>query len=282
MFANQSRVGKEPFNVFIDRNNTIYVSAKNLNAVPIWLENSSSPSSIFTGLKKPESIFVTENRTIYIGDGNNQVTQYVHYSSATSTIIFRIDKVCRGLFVDQNNTLYCSLVHKHQVIKKSLSNRLSQIEMAGGNGNEGSDLIRLNEPKGIFVSKNFSLYVADYKNDRIQMFQSGSLIGITVVGATAPGTISLSKPIDVALDGNNYFFIVDSGNNRIVGSGPNGFRCVASCSGQAGSGLHQLDDPRALSFDTYGNFYIADGRNNRIQKFILIQNTSSNSQISFN
>jgi hypothetical protein len=113
--------------------------------------------------------------------------------------------------------------------------------------------------------------VADYGNNRIQQFPSGQLNGTTV----NTGTISLYHPTSVILDGNGYFFIVDNANHRIIGSGPNGFQCIAACSGSYGSSSSQLYNPLGLSFDSYGNIFVADQYNNRIQKFLLVSNSCS-------
>ena len=61
-------------------------------------------------------------------------------------------------------------------------------------------------------------------------------------------------------------------NNRIVGSGPNGFRCLVGCSGY-GSASNQLYNPITLSFDSYGNMFVTDCWNSRIEKFILTNNS---------
>ena len=89
-----------------------------------------------------------------------------------------------------------------------------------------------------------------------------------MAGAGAPGTIQLWYPIGIVLDGDEYMFIADSFNHRIVASGPNGFRCVASCSGR-GNGPNQLSTPWSLSFDSDGNMFVVDAENHRIQKFLL-------------
>ena len=137
---------------------------------------------------------------------------------------------CAGLFVDVNNDLYCSQDSRNQVLKKSLNDPRKATSIIAGTGGSGSASHMLNAPNGVFVTENLDLYVADYNNHRIQLFRSGELNGTTVVGAAAPGTISLYKPVSIVLDADGYLFIVDRGNHRIVGSGPYGFRCLVGCS----------------------------------------------------
>ena len=187
---------------------------------------------------------------------------------------------CRSLFLDTNNTLYCSSDNRHRVMKKSLSNDSNVPVVAAGNGSNGSDPYSLSSPKGIFVAKNFSLYVADADNDRIQEFRPENPWGITVAGKGTSHTITLNYPIDVSLDADGYLFIVDSNNHRIVGSGPNGFRCLVGCSGQPGSSADRLKHPRPFSFDSRGNMFVADTDNSRVQKFMLASNSYGKTSVS--
>jgi hypothetical protein len=183
-----------------------------------------------------------------------------------------VNGACVGLFVDINDTLYCSMFNYHQVIKKWLNGNTTTSTIAAGTGVASSASDALDNPQGIFVNINFDLYVADYLNSRIQLFQSGQLNGITVAGNGSTNlTISLNGPTGIVLDADNYLFIVDQSNNRIVGSGPNGFQCLVGCSGQ-GSASNQLSGPATLSFDSSGNMYVTDAGNNRIQKFVLLTN----------
>ena len=176
-----------------------------------------------------------------------------------------------GLFVDVTNNLYCSQDQRHQVVKKSLNDSSSALTIAAGTGCQGSASNMLSSPNGIFVTKSLDLYVAEWGNDRIQLFRSGELNGTTVAGNGAMGTISLHQPLSVVVDGDGYLFIVDHSNNRIVGSGPFGWRCVVGCSG-GGPASGDLSGPRALSFDIDGNMFVADEGNGRIQKFLLSNN----------
>lgn len=46
-----------------------------------------------------------------------------------------------------------------------------------------------------------------------------------------------------------------------------GGTCIIGCSRVAGNGMSQLRSPRDLKFDRYGNIYVSDQGNHRIQKF---------------
>ncbi len=108
----------------------------------------------------------------------------------------------------------------------------------------GSSSNRLDGPAGIFVDINFDLYVADSTNSRIQLFHLGELNGTKIVmkGLTSP----LKDPRGVVIDGDGYLYIVDSSpNSRIVGEGPDGFRCLVECL-VSGPGPNHLNSPQKL------------------------------------
>jgi hypothetical protein len=182
---------------------------------------------------------------------------------------------CYNVFVDTNDSLYCSLQSYHRVIKRSLNSSNSQLTTVAGTGCSGYLPNMLYNPRGIFVTINFDLYVADAGNNRIQLFHQGQLNGTTVVGSGAPGTIQLQNPVAVMLDADGYLFIADSSSSRIIGSGPYGFRCVVGCTNGYGSASNQLSYPQSMAFDSYGNIFVADSYNNRVQKFMLSSNSCS-------
>ena len=71
-------------------------------------------------------------------------------------------------------------------------------------------------------------------------------------------------------DSFRYMYIADSGNARIVRWTSNyatGGTCIVGCTGTTGSGGVQLRSPRDLKFDRYGNIYVSDQGNHRVQKF---------------
>jgi hypothetical protein len=193
-------------------------------------------------------------------------------NSTSGVAVMNVSGTCHGLFIDLYDNIYCSTGDYHQVIKTSLINGLNITKIVAGNGTNGSTSTMLYNPRGIFLDNSSSLYVADCGNNRIQLFPFGQLNATTVVGYQTAGTITLSCPIGIVLDGDGYLFITDYNNNRIVGSDRNGFRCIAGCTGGNGATPDQLYYPRGLSFDSYGNIYVVDGYNSRIQKFLLATN----------
>jgi sugar lactone lactonase YvrE len=273
-FASISEVGQYPRGIFVDTNNTVYVADATNNRVQVWFNESINPTKTISGnLSGPNAVFVTTNGDIYVDNGlyNGRVDKWTMDANASVPAMY-VTSTCYGLFVDINDTLYCSTPDLHQVVKSSLNDNTTTSTLAAGTGSSGSTSNLLNQPYGIFVDDNFDLYVADYGNSRIQLFGLGQLNATTVVGSgSLSTTISLNTPSGIVLDANHYLFIVDCGDNRIVGSGPNGFQCLVGCSG-AGSASNQLYAPSTLSFDGYGNIFVTDFANNRVQKFILLTN----------
>ena len=222
-------------------------------------------------------LFVTNNGDGYVSSGSSTGHYWVNKWISNSTRadwISNSDGHCIGIFVDISNRLYCSMDQYHTVVRRWLDGiSPTWTIVAGTNATCGATSTTLCNPRGIFVDINFDLYVADGGNHRIQLFRLGQSDGITVAGgAVSNTTITLHWPMAVLLDADKYLFILDYGNDRIVGSGPNGFRCIAGCSGWD-SAVHQLHYPFSFSFDSYGNIYVPDSFNDRIEKFILSRNS---------
>ncbi|CAF1463542.1 unnamed protein product [Adineta ricciae] len=269
-------IGSSPYGLFINTNNTIYITSRKKNNAQIWPEGAISSTNIsLFSLNASAGIFVTNTKDIYIDNGlyNNVVVMWP-YNQMTSRIVMNVSGRCHSLFVDINNTLYCSMGDLHQVARKSLNTSADILPtVIAGSGVSGSAANLLANPYGIFVDTNFDLYVADSSNNRIQVFHRDQPNGTTIVGIGSSNSFALNNPSDVTLDADAYLFIVDKGKNRIIGSGPYGYRCIAGCSEISDSTPDTLSGPFVIAFDSHGNLFVLDANNARVQKFTLKNNS---------
>ena len=226
------------------------------------------------------TIFVTISGTIYVdnGLGYGRVDMWAPIST-TSVAAMYVNHICYGLFVDIYENIYCSIGDYHQVRKKIFKDLANTSAIVAGNGTSGSASNTLKDPRGIFVDTALNLYVADCHNDRIQLFSSGQLNGTTLMGTGAPATPAIICPNSVVLDADGHLFVVDDVNSRIIGWGSNGYQCIAACSGSTGSTADHLDSPSFLYFDSYGNIFVSDSNNNRLQKFLIMNNNLGESTL---
>ena len=273
-FANQSIVGVRPTSIFVNTNNTIYVTNQANNTILVWDEDSGNLTNIISDdFISSNSLFVTVNGDLFIDDGqnNSRVQKWIATTNRFVTVM-KVNASCYGLFFDRSENLYCSIYNQHRVVKGSLTDGdTALVTVVAGTGVAGPASNELYQPLGIFVDVNMFLYVADCGNDRVQLFQSRASTGITVAGSGSPHpTINLDCPSAIVLDSERYLFIVDTWSHRIVGSGVNGFRCLVGCYG-AGSQSNQLRGPMSFSFDRSGNMFVNDRFNHRIQKFMHVE-----------
>ena len=213
---------------------------------------------------------------MYVDQGTSysKVEKWSFNSSTTIAIdpVMYMCDYCYTLFVDIKNNIYCSIYSKHMVIASSLNDRQSTWRVIAGTGTLGTTAVRLYYPRGIYVDTYLNLYVADYYGDRVQMFPFGQLNATTIIGNGPGSTIvgfAIDGPSEVVLDANGYVYITDTWKHRILRVGPNTYECIVACTG-AGATSSKLSYPNAISFDSFGNIYISDYSNNRIQKFGLL------------
>ena len=264
-FANEIFVGQFPSGIFVNSNNSIYIPNTETGEIHIWQnENHLNPTkSISNNLLLTGSIFVTTNGDIYVDNGyNGRIDKWIRENETWTSVMMNVTSTCYALFIDIYEGLYFSMPGYNHRVDKKWSNGTTTI--VAGTGVQGSESEMLYGPTGIFVDINLDLYVADSGNNRIQLFRLNQRNGITVAGnGSVNVTIQLKWPTGIVLDGDQHLFIVEFGNHRIIGSDENGFRCIFGCSRN-----NQLFYPQAMSFDSYGNIYVTDRSNDRIQKIV--------------
>jgi trimeric autotransporter adhesin len=170
-----------------------------------------------------------------------------------------------------------------------------KIQTVAGNGTQGysgdfdvATQAQLHSPSGVAVDAAGNLYIADSGNNVIrEVTTDGSISTFAGDGlasysgdAGTPTRAGLHDPLDVAVGPNGTIYIVDTGNsfirsvsggaiNFVAGSGSVGFAgdggSATASTTNAGAGV-ALYGPRAIAFDSAGNYYLADSGNGRIRK----------------
>lgn len=173
----------------------------------------------------------------------------------------------RGIAVAPDDTIYVADSFNHRIQHFSQDGKLintwgTYANILNGEAPAGT----FNEPWGVAVGPDGSVYVADTWNYRIQKFTSqGQFLkmwGNFNIGDTQQG---LYGPRGILVTKDGRVFVTDTGNKRVVIFDTEGN--YLSQFGVAGMGIGNLDEPVGITMDSSGNIYVADTWNHRIQVF---------------
>ncbi|CAF1165353.1 unnamed protein product [Adineta steineri] len=240
----------EPYVLEFDSSNALYISDMNNNRIQKWIIGSSNGTTV-AGLASGAS-----------GSTSNTLNSPV------------------GLALDSANNMYVSDKGNNRVM--FWQSGASSGSLIAGTGSSGSANNQFNAP--IMIDRDPStgtLYISDGKNHRIMRYLSNATSGTVVAGNNGAGTGStqLNYPYGFIFDSStNSLLIANLHNNNVVRwvIGASNWTILAgSIVGTGGSTSILLNQPVGITLDYYGNMYVADSGNHRIQFFLAGQSSAT-------
>ncbi len=179
----------------------------------------------------------------------------------------------RSIAMGLDEDLYVTDSRNHRILHIASDGSLLQqwgsfADIATGDAPIGT----FNEPWGVAVGPNGSVYVADTWNHRIQKFtEDGRPIKMwgqygQPVAELPESRSSFWGPRGIAVDSQGRVFVADTGNKRIVVFDADGNYITEF--GSAGLDPGQFDEPVGVAISPKGTVYVTDTWNQRIQAFI--------------
>ncbi|UJR12055.1 hypothetical protein I4U23_016233 [Adineta vaga] len=282
----------QPTDVFIDNASSIYVldsgnyrvlnfPSGNATVGNIIIKSSSgNDTNKFSSMM---AINIDKNGNIYILDTSlSRITKWnpsmnttalvVNGSSFVNSDTRSEDSLYKplGMFIEMDTMIiWIADTNNHRIVKWFNQTTVQIIV-----GNYGTQSNQFKYPENLFVDmkNNYTLYVVDTNNHRIQMFLNNQKNGTTVAGLTSYYGTQLNQlwyPVAVLVDQNQFMYILDNGNSRILQwkiGNPFG-KLLTGTNTYGGSGSDQLSSPVSLTFDLIGRLYAVDKKNNRIQMY---------------
>jgi hypothetical protein len=174
------QAGQVCYGLFVDLNDTLYCSMRDLHqVVTISLNSIYEVLTILVGkgcagadpykLNSPYGIFVDTNFDLYIADcGNNRIQKFQSNQINGTTVAGNNSLSCpTGVVLDGDSNLFIIDSGNHRIVR-SQSNGLECL--VGCNGGSGSEASQLSYPQNMAFDSYGNIYVTDRNNSRIQKF----------------------------------------------------------------------------------------------------------------
>ena len=233
---------------------------------------------------------------VYVADSGNQIIRKITSAGVVTTLAdhavssgtnngtgsaarFNIPS---GAALDGNGNLYISDYGNHVVRKISPAGVVTTLAgkagVSGTNNGTGTSA-RFFTPIGVAVDNSGTVYIGDSGNHAIRKITPAGVVttlaGLVGTSGTNDGVgvaARFNQPNDVAVDGSNYVYVADGGNNCIRKVAPDGtVTTLAGLCGTSGSddgtnSTARFNSPLGLGLDSAANLFVGDAGNHLVRK----------------
>jgi predicted membrane-bound mannosyltransferase/DNA-binding beta-propeller fold protein YncE len=171
----------------------------------------------------------------------------------------------RGIAFAPDGSLFIADSRNHRIQHLSADGQVLNLwgsfaDQSAGNAPIGT----LNEPWGVAVGPDGSVYVTDTWNHRIQKFgPDGTPLKMWGVFGTSETPGALYGPRGISVDAEGRVYVADTGNKRIMVFDSNG--AILTQFGVEGFDAGQFSEPVDVKVDAQGRVYVTDTWNQRVQ-----------------
>ena len=272
-----------PAGIVLDDNGDIYVSdagngrIQKFSSDGRFLAQWDDPGTPDKWFFTPSGMAMGADGSLYTADLNfNRILQFSPSGEplnnwgqeGTAEGEFNFSFLNTDLAVDSSGSVYVMDACNHRVQKFSAGGDF--IRAWGVQGSGEGEFQTCSDAWGgtdIAVDQDDHVYVADFGNDRIQVFSPDGQF-LRMMGQDS-GMVS---PQGICVDSDGFVYVVGD-NNEILQLAPDG--TLAGRFFQGGSAPGQLRNPMDIARADNGSVYVADSFNHRIQKFRAATTDSS-------
>jgi len=275
-----------PVGVAVGSDGTVYATEWESNSVRVFGPNNTSVTWNRDGnpewdFNRPTGIAVDADNHVYVADTRNGRVLVFDSAGALlrtiggpgidpGTFVLPI-----GVAVDASKNVYVvdyglvvSGIPVGHRVQKIAPNGTATVWGSYGTGNG-----QFRNPVGIALDSDGSFYVTDYGNDRIQKFNASGQY-ITQWTSPGPGPGEIAGPAGIAVDADHNVYVAEGGDlfekathtnfhvQKFDSSGT-----LLTSIGSPGGADGQFVNPLGVTLDGNGVMYVADSRNNRVERF---------------
>lgn len=264
------------FQIWLNRDYTLYAEAKGRSDLTLATWQPADQMRLY--IRKDVVSQIWNYGVAPVNDGTAEDPTEGKYVTLAPNLTFDaaqsnpvVMNAPRAIAFAPNGTVYVADSRNHRILHLDLQgNVLNQwgtyadgVSVPVGEGT-------FNEPWGIAVGPDGSVYVADTWNHRIEKFTADGRF-LKTWGSFGQGVApdSFYGPRGLAVDAEGRVYVTDTGNKRIVVFDADGNYITEF--GSAGFEPGQFDEPTSVTIDQNGTVYVTDTWNQRIQTFTRLE-----------